>query len=262
MYVPVPRIRWKSFRQVLSSSGIALISLMRGFFLLFSGRPKTPLRVLCIVAFDLRSALRSGKWLSKSELKTLAAFLDFGASANAVFDQKVGCQKELRATLQLLEEAGIGLIVQDYLQRLCNLERGRPHLGGDRSQFQKTRWYREAVVRVSLGSVATIAGDKPCLKDAIAEMRDDGELNLLFRIVMLCQIIDDVVDYPRDRIAGLPSFLTACKSLPLSRQLTQRAALEYAGVQDSKQQTADFPLRVALYFLVTCTKLIVALRRQ
>ena len=89
------------------------------------------------MAFDTLHVLRRGKRLPMPELKMLAALLDFGACANAAFDHKAGCRHERRVTLQLLEEAGIGPSVAEYLRRLGDLESGRPLPGGDRWQFQK-----------------------------------------------------------------------------------------------------------------------------
>ena len=262
MLVPAHGTRWKALHDDISSTLIAVICMVRGLFLfLLSGRPRTPLRVLCIVAFDTLHWLRNGKRLSKFELKKLAALLDFGACANAAFDHKKVCQNERRVTLQLLEEADIGLSLSEYLQRLGILEGGRPRPGGDRSQFQNVRWYREAVVRLSLGMVATTASVNRCLNEAIAATYGDGDLNRLFRIVMLCQIIDDVLDYSQDRSAGLPSFLTACKSFPQSLEQTQLAAYGYANNRRINRAAEVFPLRLALFHVSMFTKLVVSLRR-
>ena len=261
MLVPTRVTRWTALHDGISSSLIAVVSVVRGLFLLLSGRPRTPLRVLCIAAFDTLHVLRNGKRLSMPELKTLAVLLDFGACANAVFDRKEGCRSERRVTLQLLVEAGIGSSVADYVRRLAHLERGRPRPGGDRSRFQNVIAYREAVVRLSLGMVATAARVNPGLDEAIAATDGDGDLNLLFRIVMLCQIIDDVLDYSHDRSAGLPSFLTACQSLPQSLKRTRVAARGYADDRHGKRPAGVFPLRVARFHVSLCTRLVVFLRR-
>jgi hypothetical protein len=247
----VPRVR---------STLIAVISMVRGLSLLLSGRPRTPLRVLCIVAFDTLHALGHGKRLPTPKIKTLAALLDFGACVNAALDHKAKRWHERRVTRQLLEDAGIGLSVADYLQRLGNLERGRPLPGGDRWQFHKVRLYREAVVRLSLGMVGTVARGNQCLDEALAATHEDGDLNLLFRIVMQCQIIDDVLDYAQDRSAKLPSFLTACQSLPQALELTRLAARAYADDHHVARRADVFPLRAALYLMSMCAKLVVSLR--
>src|SRR5688572_3221480 len=116
---------------------IAAISIVRGLPLLLCARPKTPLRVLCLMAFDTLHVLRHAKRLPVRKLKTLAALLDFGACVNAVFDNKKGSRREFFMTLQLLEEAGIRSSVVEYLRRLRSLEDRRPFPGGDHGQFQK-----------------------------------------------------------------------------------------------------------------------------
>src|SRR5262249_13763845 len=157
-----------------------------------------------------------------------AALLDFGACANAAFDHKPWRRDELRATLRLLQAGGHGSLAIEYLRRLRELERGRPRPGGD-LPFQRVRSYREGVVRLSLGMVAATARGTGRLDEGIDAIGADGNLNLLFRVVMQCQIIDDVLDYSQDLSAGLPSFLTASGSLPLALESTRQASLSYAG---------------------------------
>ncbi|MBI3469281.1 MAG: hypothetical protein HY000_40270 [Planctomycetes bacterium] len=241
----------------LSSFLIAVISVVRGLPLFLSARPKTPLRVLCLMAFDTLHLLRHAKRLPRHQLRTLAAVLDFAACANAAFDNKDYRQDEYRATLRLLEEAGIGPSVAEYLRRLSALERSRPSPGGDLRQFQIVRLYREAVVRLSLGMAATAAMGGRRLDDAIRATECEADLNLLFRIAMQCQIVDDVLDYSKDLSAGLPSFLTASESLPQALELTRLAALGYADARDVPRTADVFPLRAALWLVSTCTKLVI-----
>lgn len=245
----------------ISSSVIAVRSLVRGLSLLFAARPKTPLRVLCIMAFDTLWRVRSGKPLPRQKLRTVAALLDFGACANAAFDHKKYCDKEYRETWRLLEEAGIGVFVSEYLRRLRNLESGRPLPGGDDWQFQKAVAYREAVVRLSLGMLTATAWGDPCLNEAVRATHRDADINLLFRIVMQCQIVDDVLDYSKDLRAGLPSFLTAGESLSRAFELTRMAALGYADDRDLPPADDLFPLRAALFLVSACARLAIALGR-
>ena len=240
---------------------IAVISIVRGLPLLVSARPRTPLRVLCIMAFDTLHRLRNAKRLPMHKLRTLAALLDFGACANAAFDNKDCCQHEYRRTLQLLEGAGIRSSVVEYLRRLRDLESRRPLPGGDHGQFHKVALYREAVVRLSLGMVAATANVSQCLDEGIRATWCDADLNILFRIVMQCQIIDDVLDYSEDMSAGLPSFLTASQSLPQAFELSRLAALGYADNRDLPRTGDVFPLRSALFLVSTCTKLVLLLGR-
>jgi len=253
--------RWSALYARISSILIAVRSIVRGLSLFMSARPKTPLRVLCIMAFDTLHMLRNAKPLPTPKLRMLAALLDFGACANAAFDNKDCCRHECRITLQLLEEAGIRSSVVEYLRRLRDLESRRPLPGGDDWQFQKVGLYREAVVRLSLGMVATTANGNQCLDEGIRATYCDADLNILFRIVMQCQIIDDVLDYSKDMSAGLPSFLTASKSLPQAFELTRLAALGYANDRDLPRTGDVFPLRSALFLVSTCTKLVIVLGR-
>jgi hypothetical protein len=262
MHIPARGPRRPAILVGISSTLIATISLARGLSLLLSGRPRTLLRVLCIAAFDTLQVLRRGKRLPTPRLKTLPVLLDFAACANAAFDHKAGRRDERRATLRLLEDAGIGSSVAEYRRRLGDLESGRPVPGGDRSRFQSVRLYREAVVRLSLGMVAAAACGNRCLDEAIEATDSDGDRDLLFRIVMQCQIIDDVLDYSQDRSARLPSFLTACESLPQALDLTQIAARDYAGDRCVVRPADVLPLRAALFLVSTCTKLVVSLRRR
>jgi hypothetical protein len=251
--------RWNGLAARVASILIAARSVVRGLPLFLSARPRTPLRVLCLMAFDMLHRLRHAEPLPKSKLTTLAALLDFGACANAAFDHKDWCRHECRITRQLLEEAGIRSSVVDYLRKLRDLENGRPLPGGDAWHFHNVCLYREAVVRLSLGTVAATAHGGQSLDEGIRATWCDVELNLLFRIVMQCQIIDDVLDYSQDLSAGLPSFLTASRSLPQTLELTRLAALGYADAHDLPRTGDLFPLRSALWLVSTCTKLVIVL---
>ena len=245
----------------ISSILIAVRSFIRGLPLFVSCRPRTPLRVLCIMAFDTLHMLRQAKSLPMPKLRVLAALLDFGACANAAFDHKQCCRHECREALQLLEDAGIRSTLDEYLRTLGDLERRRPLPGGDYRQFQKVVLYREAVMRLSLGMAAATANVSQCLDDGIRATACDADLKILFRIAMQCQIIDDVLDYSQDLSAGLPSFLTASTSLPQAFELTRLAALGYADDRDLPRTPKVFPLRSALFLVSTCTKLVIVLGR-
>jgi hypothetical protein len=210
------------------------------------------------MAFDTLHSLRNAKRLPPFKLRTLAALLDLGACANAAFDHKDYCRRELRMTLRLLRETGIGPSLVEYLRRLRTLESKRPFPGGGYRRFQEVRWYRESVVRLSLAMVALTANDNQSLATVLEATRRDPDLDLLFRTAMQCQIIDDVLDYSKDVSAGLPSFLTACESLPLARELTGLTAHSYSA--DPKvSRTGAFPLRLALRLVSICTKLVLIL---
>jgi hypothetical protein len=108
---------------------------------------------------------------------------------------------------------------------------------------------------------ATAANLCTCVDEGIRATSRDVDLKLLFRIVMQCQIIDDVLDYSEDLSAGLPSFLTASRSLLQTFELTRQAALDYAADRDAPRTGDVFPLRAALYLVSACARLTIGLGR-
>jgi hypothetical protein len=215
------------------------------------------LRVLCIIALDTLHVLRHSQPLSRKRISELATFLDFQACTNAAWDHKDLCEAEYQAIRQRLEKAGLGSRIEEYLSQLRRLERRRPSIGGDHQRFVEVRSYREAVARLSLGTVVAIAMYGECLEEEIRAAYCDSDVETLFRIVMQCQIIDDVLDYTEDVSAGLPSFLTASASLPQAMELTAKAARSYAASPGCSSGDGVFPLRMALCVFTAVTKLVV-----
>ena len=74
-------IRNKGNRGRISSVLSSVICVLRGLPLFFSRRPGTPLRVLCVMAFDTLHLIRKSKRLSDHEVQILAVLLEFGACA-------------------------------------------------------------------------------------------------------------------------------------------------------------------------------------
>ena len=257
----MPHLRSTRACSRISSTLTSVRSVRRCLPLFVSARPRTPLRVLCVMAFDALHQLRYSKPLPVATHRVLAALLDFGACTNAIFDDKAYCRKELELTRQILDEAGLHSMVEEVLRRLSDLEGRRPSPFGDDRQFHEARSYREAVARLWLGTVAATAAGSPCLEEGILATYADDVLELLFRIVMQCQIIDDVLDYSRDASAGLPSFLTASASLPDAIERTHQAACEYAHYRDLPRSDDMLPLRVALGVASICAKLMIRLGR-
>jgi hypothetical protein len=241
----------------MRASLVAVACLLRGLPLFFCAAPRTPLRVLCIIALDTLRVLRTSQPLSRTRTGELAALLDFQACTNAVWDHKDLSEAEYQALGWRLEQAGLGLWMGEYLSRLRELEGGRPSSGGDRRRFDEVRSYREAVARLSLATVAAIALNAHCLEEEIEATHCDSDVATLFRIVMQCQIIDDVLDYAEDVSARLPSFLTATRSLPQALDLTAAAARSYGAPIDLSSGRGLFPLRMALSAVTAVTTLLV-----
>ena len=236
---------------------VSLTCLLRGLPLFFCAAPKTPLRVLCIIALDTLHVLRTSRRLPRRKIGELATFLDFQACTNAAWDHKDLCEAEYQAIRQRLEHAGLGLCIEAYLSQIRELERRRPPIGGDQRRFDDVRSYREAVGRLSLATVTAVALNGDCVEEEIRATHCDSDVATLFRIVMQCQIIDDVLDYREDLSAGLPSFLTASASLPQAMELTARAARSYAAIPEAPSGKGVFPLRMALCVVTAVTKLAV-----
>jgi hypothetical protein len=230
----------------LAASLAAVISFLRGLPLFVSGRPKTPLRVLCLMAFDTVHVLRYSRRLSSHTLQTLASLLDFAACANDFFDDNDFSRQEYWATRRRLEKARTSVAVNEYLSRLRDLENRRPSPGGDVRQHRKAQTYRESVIRLSLGMIAATALENATIEDGIRATHRDEDLETLYRIVMLCQIIDDVLDFATDTDDGLPSFLTADASPSQALALTSDAATRYADRGGLPSSPHMFPFHVAL----------------
>ena len=246
----------------LRASFAAVACLFRGLPLFFSAAPKTPLRVLCLIALDTVHVLRNARPLSRGRLKQLATLLDFQACTNAVWDRKNPCAGEYRKLRQRLTRAGLGAWVTEYLDRLRDLETRRPPVGGDFRRFDAVRSYREGVARLSLSTVAAIALNAESLEEGIRATHSDSDVAVLFRIAMQCQILDDVVDYREDRAARLPSFLTASVSLPEAIALTEDTARSYAARRGPSAGSGVFPLEAALYVVTLVTRLVVGIARR
>jgi hypothetical protein len=141
-----------------------------------------------------------------------------------------------------LEAGGLAMWVGEYLERLRHLETGRPTVGSGVQRFEEVRAYREAVVRLSLATVAGVALNIRHVAEAIEATRADGDLAALVDMAMQCQVIDDVLDYREDAASGLPSFLTAA---PLPQALASTARVVQSHGRCSMSTRATLPFRLA-----------------
>jgi hypothetical protein len=239
---------------------VSLACFLGGVPLFFCATPRTPLRVLCVIALDTVHALRHGRPLSRSRCRQLAAFLDFQACTNAAWDGKDLCAPEYRALRQRLESVGLGRWITEYLSRLGELESGRPSIAGDPHRFDDVRSYREGVARLSLATIAAIALNAKSLDEGIRATYCDSDVAALFQLAMQCQIMDDVIDYRKDLSAALPSFLTASASLAQAIAGTSEAVRTYAASRGAAAGGV-FPLEAALQVITLATKLVVGVAR-
>lgn len=235
---------------------VALSAFVRNLPLVLAGRPRTPLRVLAIMALDTVHALRRGRPIPRSRVDILARFLDFGACTNADCDRKPLCRIEYGSLLASLADAGVHKQVDDYLCQLRRLERKRPAVGGDQRRFDAVRSYREEVVRISLAAAGAVAMNEP-VDEVLRAIEYDGDMQALFRIALQCQVIDDVLDYARDWADGLPSFLTATGRLSESVALTAGAARAYGVSYGWSSHVTVWPLRAVLGVVTRITMAVV-----
>jgi len=245
----------------LRASLAAAGCFLRSFPLFFFAAPKTPLRVLGIMAFDTLHVLRSSRPLSRKRIGELAMALDFFACANAACDHKELCEPEYQAVRQRLEQAGLGVCIDAHLDQLRVLESRRPAIGGDDRRFREACLYREAVARLCVATATAIALDAHSLEVAILATRFDSDVDALVRILLQCQIIDDVLDYTEDLSAGLPTFLTASASLSRALELTATAARAYGAISERSSGNAVFPLRMALWAFTAVTTRVLRVAR-
>lgn len=245
----------------ISSLRVAFKCVLRGLPLMFASFPGTPLRVLCIMAFDTVYSLRQSRGLPKPRIRNLALLLNFGATLNAAFDGKAFCPDEFRRLQQRLFDAGLLKTSNDYWQQIQQLESGRPIAFGDRSQCEVVMAYREDVARLSIGFFTMVAFGYASIEDGIEATRTDSDLEILFRIVMQCQIIDDVFDYSKDVARGLPGFLTASSELIDTFQRTSQAARRYAITTSTSKDQPVLALQFALMAVSVMAKTIIMLGR-
>ena len=243
------------------ASVASLSCLFGGLPLFFSSTPKTPLRVLCVIALDTVHVLRNARRLPRTRSRQLAAFLDFQACSNAGWDGKDLCAAEYRALRQRLETAGLAGWITEYLTRLRELETRRPAVGGDLQRCLDVRAYRESVARLALAALTAIALNADGLDDGIQATYCDPDVAALFRMAMQCQIIDDVIDYRKDLSAGLPSFLTASASPRQAIRLTADAVRCYGASSGHSAGRGAFPLEAMLCVITLVTRLVVGMAR-
>ena len=230
-----------------------------GIPLFIASRPKTPLRVLCIIAFDTIYLLRTSQRISISQTRTLAAILDFGACANAALDGKHFCPNEYKVAQERLETAGLAPLVESYVRRLRELESQRPLPGGLSRNFSPVQHYRESVVTLSLGMIVAAIFGSNDIQQGMGAIHRDNDFRILFRIVMQCQIIDDILDYSKDLRSELPGFLTATDTLRESIEMTDRASCTYGNSAELVRSTQTFTLRLALFALTAAARICIHL---
>lgn len=228
------------------------VCLARNLPIFVRRSPKTPLRALGVVAFDLLHVLRRGRPLPRQSARALAWWMDFQGCANAACDSKPYRESEHAELRAHLVSAGLGSFVDDYVETLQAIEARRPHVSVEGGRFEDARAYREEVARLAMAAPAALALEGRSIEAGLRATKYDPDVATLFQILMQCQIIDDVLDYRSDMAAGLPGFLTAGVPLADAIVLTREAAREYG----RRSRDAVFPLRAALGIITAVTAVV------
>ena len=170
--------------------------------LLLAARPKTPLRVFCIAAFEFLARLGGGT-LGKRGRLAMAIACDFGSLRDDYYDHRRFDASEYRSLRSELRRMAPEAATSRYIRELRQAERGRPILSasdqGVADIAKAVIAYRTSVLDLSLRWMQEISG---LSVDAV-------KFHALLSLVGLMQITDDVLDWKDDQAGGCPSYVTA-----------------------------------------------------
>jgi len=211
-------------------------------------RPGTPLRVASVIAID--AVLRGrGKSLKSAQRRAVIEAMELGALLNDRFDGDLYPAQALRSAVSWFRNSSSRELVKNYAKLLRLYERGRPQREEGLAAITS---YRENVNRLSLAMLWALASDTS-LEAAQREIHSDNSLQLLFRIIMQCQLIDDVLDIRKDRLQRLPSFATTRDATALSL----RKLVSFYSRVSSDSRARDGCLWLALKGMAACAQLVI-----
>jgi len=180
-------------------AGTAVSALMVCFPMLLAACPKTPLRVLCIVAFEYLARLRGGT-LGRRRRLAMAHACDFGSLRDDYYDHRKLDATEYRSLRFKLRRMVPEAATSRYIQRLRQAERNRPILEATApGVVDAVIAYRTGVLDLSLRWLQEISG-LPV---------ERVKFHALLSLVSLMQIADDLLDWQDDQAVGRPSYVTA-----------------------------------------------------
>jgi hypothetical protein len=169
---------------------------------LLAARPKTPLRVFCIAAFEYLARLRGGT-LGKRRRLAMAHACDFGSLRDDYYDHRRLDTSQYRSVRHELKRMVPEAATSRYIRQLRQAERGRPILSpsdpGVGGVAKAVIAYRTSVLDLSLRWMQEISG---LSVEAV-------KFDMLLSLVGLMQIADDVLDWKEDQADLCPSYVTA-----------------------------------------------------
>lgn len=218
----------------------AMWALMVCSPLLLEERPKTPLRVFCIAAFEFIARLR-GRTLGRERRIAMAYACDFGSLRDDYYDDRTLDASEyryLRCKLRLMvPEAATSI----YIRQLRQAERSRPILAqGTPEIANAVIAYRTSVLDASLRWMQELSGLSI----------ESVKFHLLLGLVGLLQIADDVLDWKEDQAVRRPSYVTAFllgrpRSAVAASLRVQADALLGRLIRGARQDVGAVPLAFA-----------------
>jgi hypothetical protein len=220
-----------------------------------ASRPKTPLRVFCIAAFEYFERLR-GRTLGSTRRQAMAYACDFGSLRDDYYDQQRLNVAEYRSLRRDLRRLAPDATTSRYIQQLRQAERTRPALtSGTPGVSDAVLAYRTSVLALILR----------WLQEISASRIDPLKLDALLQLASLMQLADDVLDWRDDQAARRPSYVTAfLLDLPpadVARRLrAEAAALLERAVGAARQDTGAAPFAAAA--ALTWTFIVVLLKVQ
>src|SRR5688572_10833788 len=146
-------------------------------------RPRTPLRVFCIAAFEYLARLRGGS-LGRRRRLALAHACDFGSLRDEYYDEQKLDLTEYRSLRSALRRMAPEAATFCYIQQLRKAERGRPILSASTPEVANaTIAYRTTVIELSLRWLQGISGSAP----------EGVKFHSLVSLVCLMQLADDLL---------------------------------------------------------------------
>ena len=185
--------------EVLRCGRIAFGSFFSCLPLLLARHPRTPLRLLCVSAFEYVARLQ-GRRLDRSARLAMACACDFGALRNDFYDQGNLDRKAYRQLRLRLRRFVPETETRRYIRNLRNAERRRPCFGrGGFSKPADVMEYRVHVLVLSLAWLQVIS----------RRAMEPGLFGSLVALVGLVQLVDDLIDWKDDWACRRPTYVTA-----------------------------------------------------
>ena len=167
--------------------------------MLLAARPKTPLRVFCIAAFEYLARLRGGT-LGRRRRLAIAHACDFGALRDDYYDHHRLDATEYRSLRAKLRPMAPEPATSRYIKHLRQAERSRPILSASTPGVaDAVIAYRTLVLDLSLRWLQEISGLNV----------ESVKFHVLLNLVGLMQIADDLLDWKDDQAVRRPSYVTA-----------------------------------------------------